>query len=179
MAVIREQDLDKGRLAWARWRDAAHEQLAQSVGDATGPSAGSPTDHAARRELDGSTNSADHATRSADETMLVIPIATRLEINPALPRPIWAMAVRYTLFLLERRAPGPGVEVRVAPWGAIKILDGPASDPHNLTPPDVIELDPDVWLRLAAGITTWDEERDAGHITAVGERDDLSDLLPL
>ena len=60
------------------------------------------------------------------------------------------MAVRYSLFLLERRAPGPGVEVRVAPWGAVKILDGPESDPHNLTPPDVIELDPEVWLRLAA-----------------------------
>ena len=75
-------------------------------------------------------------------------------LTPTLPRPTWAMAVRYTLYLLERKAPGPGVEVRVAPWGAVKILDGPASDPHNLTPPDVIELDPEVWLRLAAGITT-------------------------
>ena len=92
-------------------------------------------------------------------------------LMPALPRPTWAMAVRYTLYLLERKAPGPGVEVRVAPWGAVKILDGPASDPHNLTPPDVIELDPEVWLRLAAGITTWSQEKDAGRITAVGERD--------
>ena len=74
----------------------------------------------------------------------------------------------------------PGVgDGRVAPWGAVKILDGPESDPHNLTPPDVIELDPEVWLRLACGITTWAEEKDAGHISAVGERDDLSDLLPL
>lgn len=102
-----------------------------------------------------------------------------LDVAPALARPATAMAVRYTLFLLERRAPGPGVEVRVAPWGAVKVLDGPESDPHNLTPPDVIELKPDVWLRLAAGITTWDEERAAGHITAVGERDNLSALLPL
>ena len=83
------------------------------------------------------------------------------------------------LYLLEKKAPGEGVEVRVAPWGAIKILDGPASDPHNLTPPDVIELDPDVWMRLATGITSWDEEKDAGRITAGGERDDLSGLLPL
>ncbi|KAB8292056.1 hypothetical protein DSM100685_1068 [Bifidobacterium avesanii] len=106
-------------------------------------------------------------------------LAHRLTISPDLPRPVWAMAVRYSLFLLEWRAPGEGVEVRVAPWGAIKILDGPASDPHNLTPPDVIELEPDVWLRLAAGVTAWSEEKDAGRITAVGERDDLSDLLPL
>ncbi|KFI52333.1 sterol carrier family protein [Bifidobacterium callitrichos] len=106
-------------------------------------------------------------------------IPARLAIAPKLPRPVMAMAVRYSLFLLERKAPGPGVEVRVAPWGAIKILDGPASDPHNLTPPDVIELDPQVWLRLAAGITSWNEEKEAGHISAVGERDDLGWLLPL
>ena len=49
----------------------------------------------------------------------------------------------------------------------------------RITSPDVIELDPEVWLRLACGITTWAEEKDAGHISAVGERDDLSDLLPL
>ena len=106
--------------------------------------------------------------------------AGRLTVSPNdLPRPVWAWAVRYSLYLLERKAPGEGVEVRVAPWGAIKILDGPASDPHNLTPPDVIELKPDVWLRLACGITTWADEKQAGRISAVGERDDLSGLLPL
>ncbi|MBQ1599894.1 MAG: hypothetical protein IIZ85_04520, partial [Bifidobacterium sp.] len=89
----------------------------------------------------------------------------RTQIAPQLPRPMMALAVRYSLHMLELKAPGPGVEVRVAPWGAIKILDGPASDPHNLTPPDVIELDPSVWLRVASGVTTWNEERAAGHIT--------------
>ena len=103
----------------------------------------------------------------------------RMTINPEVPRRQVAMAVRYSLHMLEIKAPGPGVEVRVAPWGAVKILDGPASDPHNLTPPDVIELDPEVWLRLAAGVTRWNEEREAGHISAVGERDDLHELLPL
>ena len=62
----------------------------------------------------------------------------RTQLAPQLPRPVMALAVRYSLHMLELKAPGPGVEVRVAPWGAIKILDGPASDPHNLTPPDVI-----------------------------------------
>lgn len=108
-----------------------------------------------------------------------VPVEYRLQIAPALPRRSMAMAVRFSLFVLEKKAPGPGVEVRVAPYSAVKILDGPASDPHNLTPPDVIELDPDVWMRLACGITSWDEEREAGHISAVGERDDLSSLLPL
>ena len=107
------------------------------------------------------------------------PAALRLTISPEFGRPAMAMAVRYSLYLLELKAPGEGVEVRVAPRGAVKILDGPASDPHNLTPPDVIELTPDVWLRLVCGITCWREEYDAGHISAVGERDDLSALLPL
>lgn len=134
---------------------------------------------AAIREADlGKGQAAWRAWREAAHEALVADTAP-LDVAPALARPTMAMAVRYTLFLLERRAPGPGVEVRVAPFAAVKILDGPESDPHNLTPPDVIELDPAVWLRLAAGVTTWDEEREAGHITAVGERDDLSGLLPL
>ena len=86
------QDLDKGRAAFAQWRDAAENML------------------------DGAGTQASTA-------------AFRLALKPSLPRPVWAMAVRYSLHLLERKAPGPGVEVRVAPWGAIKILDGPASRP--------------------------------------------------
>lgn len=164
MAVIRQQDLVKGREAWHQWREAA-TRLALAAGD----------DDAVAE----AGSSAKAEAQAEGQTATPADAASRLAVHPDLPRPIWAMAVRYTLFLLERRAPGEGVEVRVAPWGAIKILEGPASDPHNLTPPDVIELDPDVWLRLAAGITAWDEEKDAGRISAVGERDDLSDLLPL
>ena len=100
-------------------------------------------------------------------------------VDPQLPGSVTGMAVRYSLHLLEMKAPGEGVEVRVAPWAAVKVLDGPASDPHNLTPPDVIELEPAVWLRVACGLTTWADERDVGHIQAVSERDDLSPLLPL
>ena len=132
MAVIREQDLGKGRAAFEQWQDAAHNIFSEQL----------PADDDAAFDF-------------------------RLNFSPRLPRQLWAMAVRYSLYLLEKKAPGEGVEVRVAPWGAIKILDGPASDPHNLTPPDVIELDPDVWMRLATGITSWDEEKDAGRITAV------------
>ncbi|MFU0569905.1 sterol carrier family protein [Gardnerella vaginalis] len=90
-----------------------------------------------------------------------------------------ALAVRYSLYVLENKVPGCCVEVRVAPWGAVKILEGPESDPHNLTPPDVIELEPSVWLRLVCGITKWDEEKEAGNISAMGERDNLSAILPL
>lgn len=133
MGVIREQDIETGRLALEQWNNLALANKAAG-------------------------NTIDHVD---------------------LPRRDYAMAVRYSLYLLSLRAPGGAVEVRVAPWSAVKILDGPSSDPHNLTPPDTIELDPDVWLRVACGITSWDFERQAGRITAIGERDDLSRLLPL
>lgn len=207
MAAIREQDLAAGKAALHQWAQAAQTALAalgpHTPDDAPGSAASaalsssiSAADSLSNRSgqavIDATipTAQAEHQTTqettvSATPTVPTenqptqIDAAERLSLSPDLPRPIWALAVRYSLFLLERKAPGPGVEVRVAPWAAVKILDGPASDPHNLTPPDVIELDPDVWLRLACGITSWSEEKNAGHISAVGERDDLSALLPL
>ena len=153
--MILRKDLERGRAAYEQWGQAARHALADGgEADASSRNGG---------------NSGNGASTGAD----------RASLDPEVPRSTQAMAVRYSLHLLERKAPVPGVEVRVAPWGAVKILDGPASDPHNLTPPDVIELEPNVWLRLACGITTWSEERQAGHISAVGERDDLSELLPL
>ena len=45
----------------------------------------------------------------------------RLTVSPGLATPVWAMAVRYSLVSAwSGRAPGPGVEVRVAPWGRSK-----------------------------------------------------------
>lgn len=204
MAAIREQDLAAGKAALHQWAQAAQTALAalgpHTPDDAPGSTALSssisaadslsnrpgqavidatiPTAQAEHQTTQETTVSATPTVPTEDQPTQ-IDAAKRLFLSPDLPRPIWALAVRYSLFLLERKAPGPGVEVRVAPWAAVKILDGPASDPHNLTPPDVIELDPDVWLRLACGITSWSEEKNAGHISAVGERDNLSALLPL
>ncbi|TPF85906.1 serine-pyruvate aminotransferase [Bifidobacterium sp. UTCIF-37] len=188
MAVILEKDLERGRVALKQWCEAAHAEAAR-IGAPTAAIPASTAIAAIANEGAGNDDNGANDTADGDNstdnsatgitTMSAPPAPARLAIAPKLPRPVMAMAVRYSLFLLERKAPGPGVEVRVAPWGAIKILDGPASDPHNLTPPDVIELDPQVWLRLAAGITSWNEEKEAGHISAVGERDDLGWLLPL
>lgn len=98
----------------------------------------------------------------------------------SLPTRTIAMAVRFSLFVLEKTHPGDGVELRVPPWGAIKILNGPHSDPHNLTPPDVVEIDWDIWLRLATGVTTWEKEKENGNICILDEREDaIGKLLPL
>lgn len=93
------------------------------------------------------------------------------------PRSVRATAVRYTLQLLAQRAPGSAVEVRVPPFGAVQCIPGPG---HSRgTPPNVIEVDPTVWLQLATGALDWDETVAAGRLRASGTRATLAELLPL
>jgi hypothetical protein len=86
-------------------------------------------------------------------------------------------AVRGTLDELAARAPGHSLEVRVPPFGAVQVVEGPR---HTRgTPPGVVETDPATWLALAMGRTPWSEAV-AGHaVTASGVRADLGPLLPL
>ena len=88
-----------------------------------------------------------------------------------------ATAVRYLLQLLDERAPGNAVEVRVPPYGAVQVIEGPA---HTRgTPPNVVETDPPTWLALVTGTLTWAEAVAQGRVRASGERADLSAWLPL
>lgn len=88
-----------------------------------------------------------------------------------------ATATRYLLQLLSEKAPGTSVEVRVPPFGAVQVVEGPR---HTRgTPPNVVETDPATWLALATGELSWADASAAGRITASGVRSDLSDLLPL
>ena len=92
-------------------------------------------------------------------------------------RTVVAMAVRWTLQTLASDAPGRSVEVRVPPWGAVQCIAGPR---HTRgTPPNVVEMSPDVWLALAIGDVTWDEATGRGEIAASGARADISHWLPL
>jgi len=78
--------------------------------------------------------------------------------------------VKRTLALLESKAPGRAIEVRIPPYAAIQCGEGPT---HTRgTPSNVIEMDAETWLALAAGTTTWD-------IKASGSRADLSSYVPL
>lgn len=93
------------------------------------------------------------------------------------PRTATATAVRYLLQLLEEKAPGKSVEVRVPPFGAVQVIQGPA---HTRgTPPNVVETDAMTWIALATGATTWPDAMAAGRIAASGTRADISDLLPV
>jgi len=93
------------------------------------------------------------------------------------PRAVTATAVRYLLQLLDEKAPGNSVEVRVPPFGAVQVVQGPR---HTRgTPPNVIETDAATWIALATGELTWVDAVAAGRITASGIRADLEGLLPL
>ncbi|SJN45190.1 hypothetical protein FM104_13870 [Microbacterium esteraromaticum] len=92
-------------------------------------------------------------------------------------RPQLAMAVRYLLQLIDEKAPGNSVEVRVPPFGAVQVVQGPR---HTRgTPPNVVEMDATTWIALATGEQIWADAVAAGLISASGTRADLSDLLPL
>ncbi|MBS2936341.1 hypothetical protein KDN32_01120 [Nocardioides sp. J2M5] len=85
--------------------------------------------------------------------------------------------VKHYLAVLETRAPGKSVEVRVPPFAAVQAIPGVR---HTRgTPPAVIETDAATWLDLATGRTTWHEAVDAGRVSASGERTDLTPWLPL
>ncbi|MEZ3161389.1 sterol carrier family protein [Microbacterium sp. BWT-B31] len=88
-----------------------------------------------------------------------------------------ATAVRYLLQLLAEKAPGNTVEVRVPPFGAVQVIEGPR---HTRgTPPNVVETDPATWIAVATGQEGWWDAASSGRILASGVRADLSALLPL
>ena len=88
-----------------------------------------------------------------------------------------ASSVRYALQVLRQKAPGSSVEVRVPPWGAVQAIEGPS---HTRgTPPAVVEMSPEVWLRLVTGEQTFENAVSEGLIQASGERSNLSAWFPL
>ncbi|MDP2773697.1 MAG: sterol carrier family protein [Nocardioides sp.] len=84
---------------------------------------------------------------------------------------------KHYLAVLEHRAPGHSVEVRVPPYAAVQVIPGVR---HTRgTPPAVIEMDAPTWVALASGDLSWSDAEAAGRVRASGERADLSPYLPL
>jgi hypothetical protein len=87
------------------------------------------------------------------------------------------LLTKHFLAVLEERAPGRSVEVRVPPYAAVQVVEGVR---HTRgTPPAVVETDATTWIALATGALRWDEAVAAARLTASGERTDLSAYLPL
>lgn len=86
-------------------------------------------------------------------------------------------AARFLAGLLAAQAPGKAVEVRVPPYAAVQCIEGPR---HTRgTPPNLVEMDPVTWVRLAVGVTAWADARAAGAVRASGVRADLGPYLPV
>lgn len=87
------------------------------------------------------------------------------------------LLTKHYLALLEERAPGKSVEVRVPPYAAVQVVPGVR---HTRgTPPAVVETDAETWVALAAGDLAWAEALGSARVSASGERTDLSPYLPL
>jgi len=116
------------------------------------------------------------AKRGIDDATGFAAVAAVLADGGA-PRDTLATAARYLLQLLAEKAPGHTVEVRVPPFGAVQVVEGPR---HTRgTPPNVIETDADTWVALAAGREEWASAVAAGRIAASGTRASLAGLLPV
>ncbi len=87
------------------------------------------------------------------------------------------LLVKHYLAVLQERAPGSSVEVRVPPYAAVQVVPGVR---HTRgTPPAVVELDAETWIHLATGELSWLDAEQNGRIHASGERADLTPYLPL
>ena len=86
-----------------------------------------------------------------------------------------ALAVRKSLEWFAQEHPGRAVEVRVPPFKAVQILGGTTH--RRGTPPAVVEMTPEVWLKLFTKNLTWEQAVANGLIIASGERSDLSEIL--
>ena len=87
------------------------------------------------------------------------------------------LLVKHFMAVLEQRAPGRSVEVRVPPYAAVQVVPGVR---HTRgTPPAVIETDAATFLALATGELTWTDAESTGRLRASGERADLTAYLPL
>ena len=87
------------------------------------------------------------------------------------------VAARHLLYALAARHPGRVLEVRVPPVAAVQCLPGP--EHTRGTPPNVVETDPETWIRLAAGRLDWTDAVRSGAVHASGPRADLGAYLPL
>ena len=87
------------------------------------------------------------------------------------------LLTKHFLAVLEERAPGHSVEVRVPPYAAVQVIPGVR---HTRgTPPAVVETDAETWIALATGALSWADALVGARVSASGERTDLAPYLPL
>ena len=84
-------------------------------------------------------------------------------------------AVKDLLIALARSAPGASVELRVPPYGATQLIQGPRH--RRGTPSATVELDAATLVSLCIGELAWADAVAQGLVWASGERADLTEVL--
>jgi hypothetical protein len=115
--------------------------------------------------------------KNTDGNQAVAAVRAALAEGVAADSKVLATAVRFLLEELAEVAPGNSVEVRVPPLGATQCIEGPR---HTRgTPPNVVEMMPEIWFALATGQMAWADAIAGAHVIASGVRADISEVLPL
>ena len=100
----------------------------------------------------------------------------RIHEGTASPEDLRLLTKHY-LALLEQRAPGRSVEVRVPPYAAVQAVPGVR---HTRgTPPAVVETDPETWVDLATGRLSWAERTRAARSVRAGSAPTSRRTCPL
>jgi len=116
-------------------------------------------------------------TVQALQAACVSAVLDAIDLDQGPERDAARLAVTYLLGLLEAKAPGRAVEVRIPPFAAIQCVEGPR---HTRgTPPNVVETDAATWVLLATGRLAWRDAVAGGRVRASGPRADVSGYLPL
>ncbi|MEY4995046.1 MAG: hypothetical protein RLZ65_895 [Actinomycetota bacterium] len=86
-------------------------------------------------------------------------------------------ATRYLLQEIEKRYPGGTVELRVPPYGAIQCIAG--MDHRRGTPPNVVELEPQLFVELCLGKSHWQESAQPGKSVSGAMAQQVASIFPL
>lgn len=117
------------------------------------------------------------ATRVLELVVHADDLARTTGVRVASKRQAVGISCRLLAAILTDRAPGRSVELRVPPFVAVQCVAGPR---HTRgTPPNVVEAQPDAFLRLATGRMAWADAIESATVVASGDRSDLSELFPI
>ncbi|MDO5094307.1 MAG: sterol carrier family protein [Propionibacteriaceae bacterium] len=75
----------------------------------------------------------------------------------ALGRALTAACCRAFAARLGEQHPGGAIEVRVPPWTAVQVGFGEGPTHRRGTPPNVVEMAPEIFIALATGNLCWSE----------------------
>ncbi|GAB3817667.1 hypothetical protein GCM10028820_19010 [Tessaracoccus terricola] len=92
------------------------------------------------------------------QTLLALTVSAQ-EHHLELGETLTAATVRAACTRLGKQHPGATIEVRVPPWAAVQIGFETGSRHTRGTPPNVVEVSPEVFLGLVTGWIDWDTAR--------------------